>query len=347
MSCYHPLLGYKVGVHPSGKPKYQIVPNYNGVADPEIAKKFDGYSIVVPCGHCIGCRLDKSREWADRMMLELQHTGKAIFLTLTYSNEGLDPENQEKLYNMSDDGCVWFGDFAVPELSLRKRDWQLFMKRLRKYFEPKELRFYASGEYGEATHRPHMHAIIFGLDLEDIKDKVYKFSNEFGDPIFSSRILEETIWKKGMVRIANVSWKTCAYVARYVMKKQYGPERKNAYDSLHVEQPFGLMSRRPGLAGYYYSDDGRVFDPDKVNEVVVDHGEPIKIPIPKYFIRKLEESDPEKYTELKKQRRIYAIDRELLNLSKTDLSLIEMYERDENLKAGDLKKLIRPVDKLL
>lgn len=347
MSCYHPLLGYKIGINPSGKPKYEIVPNYAGVADQEIAKKFDGYTIVVPCGHCIGCRLDKSREWADRMMLELQHTGKAVFLTLTYSNEGLDPENRKKLETMSDDGCVWFDDFAVPELSLRKRDYQLFMKRLRKYFEPTELRFYASGEYGEATHRPHYHAIIFGISLQDIPGLQYRFSNEFGDPIYSSDVLEYDIWKKGMVRISDVSWKTCAYVARYVMKKQYGSKRTDAYDMLNVEQPFGLMSRRPGIAGYYYTDDGRIFDPDKVNEVIVDHGEQRKISIPKYFIRKLEESDPEKYNELKKQRRTFAIDRELLKLSMTDLSLIELYEQEENRKAGAVKNLIRPVDKLL
>ena len=42
-----------------------------------------------------------------------------------------------------------------------------FMKRLRKRFKGKRIRFYMCGEYGEQFDRPHFHACIFGVDFPD------------------------------------------------------------------------------------------------------------------------------------------------------------------------------------
>ena len=84
MSCYNPWLGvpdYEY-LTEEGKRSYKITSRY----DPQLKQMYPG-SIAIPCGHCIGCRLDYSRSWADRMMLELDHTKKAVFVTLTYDNE--------------------------------------------------------------------------------------------------------------------------------------------------------------------------------------------------------------------------------------------------------------------
>lgn len=92
MACYHPLLAWPVGTHPSGKPKYKIT-GYNDweyYRDPDHALVYRSQALEIPCGQCIGCRLQYSREWANRCMLELQHHEHAAFVTLTYDNDHID-----------------------------------------------------------------------------------------------------------------------------------------------------------------------------------------------------------------------------------------------------------------
>ena len=104
--------------------KYKILP-MRWLGEPV----YDKRDIMIPCGGCVECRLAKSREWADRMMLELDHSKTAIFATLTYSPEHIP--------------LSMFDDNDEPIYTLDKRDVQLFMKRLRKRFEPREIRFAA------------------------------------------------------------------------------------------------------------------------------------------------------------------------------------------------------------
>lgn len=96
---------------------------------------------TVPCGRCMGCRLNKTREWGARMIHEMENHDNSVFVTLTYN----------------DDNCNG---------SLNKRDVQLFMKRLRKSIDVK-IKYYIAGEYGDTTKRPHYHAVIFGLSVKD------------------------------------------------------------------------------------------------------------------------------------------------------------------------------------
>lgn len=95
---------------------------------------------MVPCGHCIACRLNKSRGWSIRIMHEVKISKLSCFLTLTYNDENL-PKNK----------------------SLVVGHCQKFFKRLRKNTQLK-LRYFISGEYGEIGNRPHYHAIVFGID---------------------------------------------------------------------------------------------------------------------------------------------------------------------------------------
>ena len=168
MSCYHPLYALpeynprtnKPYLTRNGKPRYRIfksdaVPWEN----PEL--------IQIPCGKCIGCRLDYSRQWANRLMLESEYHDSAYFVTLTY-NEGNLPLH----YYV--DGST--GE-AFPAATLVKRDVQLFMKRLRKAFPDQHIRFYCAGEYGDESLRPHYHLILFGLKLDDLQ--FYARNNDF------------------------------------------------------------------------------------------------------------------------------------------------------------------------
>lgn len=209
MPCYHPLRAFQFG---DAQPVFKV-PQKAGF-------KF----LTLPCGQCIGCRLEHSRQWAVRCMHEAQMHKSSLFLTLTYD------------------------DSSLQSWSLVPRDLQLFMKRLRK-FSVEPIRFYACGEYGEISSRPHFHVLAFGLDLED---KEYLRTTRGGHRLYTSAALDR-LWGKGQCWIGAVSFESAAYCARYVLKKLND-------DSLYVEildpetgewfsrrKEFSRMSRRPGL----------------------------------------------------------------------------------------------------
>ena len=171
--CYHPLKAFEIGKTESGKRKmkvcgydvamvYQLVPGgpwyCSGDINPGSFFNRVVSFVTVPCGKCIGCRLEYSRQWANRCMLELQYHDSSYFVTLTYNEEHVP----RSYYGNPETGE------ALPSLTLCKRDFQLFMKRLRKRFSDDTIRFFMCGEYGPTTFRPHYHAILFGLHLDDL-----------------------------------------------------------------------------------------------------------------------------------------------------------------------------------
>lgn len=310
MSCYHPMFGvFKNEFHDSGGKKFQLVAC---PPDPIQAKMLYPGSVMIPCGKCIGCRLDYSRQWADRMTLELVSAGKGIFVTLTYDDDHInvatDPDTGE----------------AVA-YTLRKKDLSDFIKvlRSRKKFEDRRISFFASGEYGPKTLRPHMHAIIFGVGLDDFSDLTLKGKNNLGQSYYISEEFS-TIWNKGFSLICDVSWQTCAYVSRYVQKKI----GKDLLDlSPEMEPEFSLMSRRPGLGRRYLDEN-----PDCLDYVSISIGSDIegrKIQIPKYFYNQLKLTDKYRFDILKEQRVKFAEDKMLLKLQKTDLSYIDLLGVEE------------------
>lgn len=196
-----------------------------------------GLPLELPCGQCIGCRLERSRQWAVRCMHEASLYEDNVFITLTYSD-----------------------DYLPTDGSLRLCDFQNFMKRLRKKFGS-GVRFYHCGEYGDLSRRPHYHAILFNLDFPDKK----YFTSRNGSPVYTSEILEE-LWGKGICEIGSVTFESAAYVARYVMKKVTGDGAESHYEVVNPETgeitslkpEYTTMSRRPGIgAGWFekYKDD--------------------------------------------------------------------------------------------
>lgn len=320
MSCYHPLVGIFHGEYnDSGKKKYQI---QGGIPLEEVSLIWPG-SVVIPCGHCIGCRLDYSRSWADRMMLELETAGKGLFVTLTYDNDHLPISLSD------DDGIPLAG-------TLCKDDVQRWMKRLRKAFSHLRIRFYLAGEYGDRTFRPHYHCILFGIGLSDISDLREHGVNEFGQRYYISDSFAR-IWNMGFILLSDVSWKTCAYVARYVTKKigSYVLTR----DYLNQLPEFALMSRKPGLGRDYLDLHPDCLDYQSISLLTAEGG--LKISVPKYFLNQLEISDPLRYSEIKAQRKEFASDKFLLELSRTDLSSLDYLEEKENEKLARIRSLSR------
>nr|DAH91916.1 MAG TPA: Replication associated protein [Microviridae sp.] len=267
MSCFKPLIGW-YSKYKNASGKRSIVFNSREALDPY-------HSLSIPCGQCIGCRLEKSRQWAIRCILESQLYQNSYFLTLTYNDEYLPKTGS-----------------LVPE------DLQKFLKRLRRYIEyhgfDKKIRFFACGEYGDHFSRPHYHAIIYNLDIPDLK----RFSTSFsGDTYYTSEIINQ-IWKKGYVIIGQVTFESCAYVARYVTKKITGSQADSYYQGRQPE--FVRMSRRPGIGSAWldqYKSD--VYPHDYI---VIRDG--IKVKPPKYFDKLFEAIAPDEMAMIKSLRSV-------------------------------------------
>lgn len=271
MPCYKPIMALvKRGENGSkGKVTFpKTVPTAAMVAR-------HGAPTPLPCGQCVGCRLERSRQWAVRLVKELKLHDRASFLTLTYH-----PDNLPRTSG------------GLPTLDLEHI--QLFLKKLRKHFEPNRLRFFQCGEYGEQTERPHYHMILFGEDF--CKDREPIENSRTGHPQWISPTLTE-IWGHGRATISNVSFESAAYVARYVVKKVTGKGAEFHYKGRKPE--FVTMSRRPGIGSGYFEEF--VSDIYPSDSVVPDIGRPASLP-PRYFDRLLEKADPVLFEKVKKKR---------------------------------------------
>lgn len=285
MPCYHPLAGYRSReLNPTGK--RNIVFNVN--------QGYRDMPVEVPCGQCIGCRLERSRQWAVRCMHEASLYANNTFITLTYADEHL-PEHK----------------------SLVVSDFQKFMKRLRKEvfsqsYEldsvktlltnyEKRVRFFHCGEYGEKFGRPHYHACLFNLDFKDR----YQFKLENGFPLYRSPTLEK-LWTYGHSSIGTVTFESAAYVARYITKKVTGYAALHHYNDIHPETgeilserrpEYTTMSRRPGIGKDWF--DKYKSDVFPLDKVIMRNK---KIKPPKYYDTQYELSYPSDFAKIKSRR---------------------------------------------
>lgn len=231
--------------------------------------------MTVPCGQCIGCRLERSRQWAIRCMHEASLYEHNSFITLTFNDEHLDPIG-----------------------SLRKSDFQNFMKRLRKAISPERVRFYHCGEYGSKGGRPHHHACLFGYDFKD--KELWRIRNNV--PLYTSKFLD-SIWsldgkQLGFCTVGDVTFESAAYVARYIMKKQLGdPEY---YGDL--VPPYTTMSRRPGVGSKWFDKFGSDVYPD---DFVVIRGQ-LRVKPPKYYDSIFDCENPTEMRKVKRSRQVEA-----------------------------------------
>lgn len=270
MVCYYPLQGYRARyVNDSGR-------------RPVVFNRNDGFSdmpVSVPCGQCIGCRLERSRQWAIRCVHEAQLYQDNCFITLTYSNEYLPVDG-----------------------SLDITHFQKFMKRLRKRFG-KGIRYFHCGEYGAKYRRPHYHAILFNFDF---KDK-YLWKEENAFKLCRSPVLER-LWPFGHSSVGTATFESAAYVARYILKKVNGDAADAHYlggldvdsgEVFKLKPEYTTMSRRPGIGKAWfdkYKDD--VFPYDEV--VLLKRG---KMRPPKYYDFLYELVDPKDMARIKACRK--------------------------------------------
>lgn len=270
MACFAPLTAYRSrDIGKSGKRGITFSRNASLSADP----------IKLPCGQCVGCRLERSRQWAIRCMHEKRFHEVSWFVTLTYDDEHLPPDG-----------------------SLRKADFQKFCKRLRFHKHP--FRFYMCGEYGEVNRRPHYHMILYGMKFDDLK--FYKSVGETS--LYISKELE-SVWQNGFVVIGEVTFESCAYVARYVVDKMTGPSAEDWYSWVdddgvvhEVVPEYNDMSRKPGLGAKYFSKyHAEVYAHDSV----IINGREVRPP--RFYDTRFDTIDPKWMQVLKRKRRRMAL----------------------------------------
>lgn len=374
MSCYHPLKRFVIGedlkhdrdiavirpafVNEDGRLSEvtYLVKGPTGWTDwtapfpprSDTVKAVSGQ--IIRCGHCIGCRMDKSKEWANRCLLELQYHKSAYFLTLTYDEQHVPisyyphPETGE----------------AQPSLTLRKKDFQAFMKRLRKRIEPQKVRYFAAGEYGDQTQRPHYHAIVFGLELGDL---VPYGCNAQGQMLYTSDFLQ-SVWSTrkaptrhgsvtplaadpgyfydtwGRITVAPVTWQTCAYTARYTVKKLYGNDAK-AYEQFNIEPPFLAMSTHPGIGQQYYDDHKDEIQEFEFISVATETGGR-KFRNPYFFEKKLQcDMSEDDFAIRKVDRQAMMLEARKAQLAQSSLTYGELLSVQERNLKSRIKKLKR------
>lgn len=278
----------------------------------------------IPCGRCIGCRFEKSRQWAMRCVHEASMHNENCFLTLTFDDENL--VKRENPYTVD------------------KEDFQKFMKRLRKITKQK-IGYYHCGEYGEKTQRPHYHACVFNYDFPD--KQFAKLSG--GHRLYVSEILNGTklmqerfphlrnrintpeyhpkgtslegqrkkqikgLWPYGVCLIGDVTFQSAAYTARYIMKKINGQkkdevnpktglkpyERQNLQGEIvEVEPEYVTMSKRPAIGRTWLEKYKKDMYP---KDFVTVNGKRMKPP--KYYDRYMEEHEPFEMDYVKDKRK--------------------------------------------
>lgn len=317
MSCYHPLRAVVLGTKPNGKKDIRI---FKGS---DFSFEVPGYEYIqIPCGHCIGCRLKYSRVWADRCLAEASYYDDNVFLTLTYDDDHLpDP-------NLLEDGS------PSPVHPLVKRDLQLFMKRLRKAFPDQHIRYFACGEYGPKNLRPHYHIILFNLKLSDLK-LLYKNDQAFR--YYTSESISK-LWPNGFHILTSVNWSTCAYVARYVVKKQKGVGAA-IYEKYNYPPEFTLMSRKPGIGRQYFEDhaidiyyDGSfISTPDGSKRIFPN----------KYYDNLFDIEYPDAAFVLDEDKKAIIENNNKMKLNLTSLSYLDMLQSEEINKLSRVKVLQR------
>jgi len=206
------------------------------------------------------------------------------FITLTYRDDNLPPHG-----------------------NLIKKDFQLFMKRLRKHFSHIKIRYYHCGEYGAQFKRPHFHACLFGLDF---LDKIF-FKELNGQATFTSATLE-VLWPQGFALIGDVTFDSAAYIARYIMKKINGEQAERHYETvsettgeiIQMNPEYTTMSRGGkdghGIGSTWFEKYKKDIYPDNF---VVLKGKKMKPP--RYYQQRYEIENPEAYKALQKKNKAF------------------------------------------
>lgn len=242
MNCLNPL---KIALSDSSRQKRQ------SMLDMPLEYRYASH-IYVPCGKCEACLTNRRSQWTFRLKQELKDSTSCFFFTLTYDDFNLPFKRS--------------GNVTLP--CVRKRDVQLFLKRLRKRIEPFKIRYFIVSEYGPSTFRPHYHGVIFNFPQE-LKNKLDDIINES--------------WQLGFIRIDPITDGRIHYVTGYCLDNSQIPQS--------YEKNFMLCSRRPALGSNFLYVPGVVdyceSNSSDIWRFVDSNGKAQCVKLPKYYRERL------------------------------------------------------------
>lgn len=339
MSCFYPFRGIKF-LQPDGKYKVKIVGSalrskdlmdldaltFSGILNTETGE-VDADVVQIPCGKCIGCRMQYSREWADRIVIEsMMYPESSWFITLTYDDDHLPM------------GQILLNGDIFPTVS--RDDLTRFLDALRQKFHRlghDGIRYYAAAEYGDMSLRPHYHICFFNLPISEMDLKFYK-RNIQGDQLYNVDWLSD-LWSKGFVVVGKLNWKTAAYTARYVLKKWKKSTDKLGFDPfevLGIENQWARMSRMPGISKPYFDAHfSKIYEYDCIQ---LPSGQRISPPL--YFDKLYKEIAPDHLEAVKLNRMINGAIKRDESLSRIDLSEVDYFTLQESKKNTATKTLL-------
>lgn len=341
--CLNPIIAYMRYNPFTEKNELSGFKNFNKLCDTfgfkditinsMLSEQFGNNTVLLPCRKCINCQLNRSQEWAIRNTLESKDYDKnqCLFITLTYDNDNVS-HLKCKVINKNN------GKSSVV-LSLRKLDLQHFIKKLRNVFNDKKIRFFACGEYGGITLRPHYHILLYGLSIDDIKvkhykDKSYSFEEKYetkNGVFYYSELLEHEIWSKGFVDLSTFSTFTASYVSRYCTKKA-GDIKKLQHFVFEngFQDVFNLMSTKPGIAkNYFIKNMDKIYKDDEFLYHFDD--KTIKLKPFAYFDKLYDIERPDEFKFIKNNRKDFADVFRYFNELDTDITISEYLRNNSDL----------------
>jgi hypothetical protein len=227
----------------------------------EYEKPFKGYlqfkhnpHVIVSCGVCPDCKSRRVSDWVFRLQVEERNSSSAYFITLTYD----------------DDHVPLIENNGITLQTLNPKDLTDYWKRLRYHDDNNNIKYYACGEYGGQTSRPHYHAIVF-----NVKDK---------NNILKAWSLKSENNPMGFVDIGTVTGSSIAYVCKYVDKRRFGEIQDLDYVDPRVPE-YSVNSN--GLGKSYLTESIIKYYKDDLTRVTVRNFEEKDIPMPRYYRKKI------------------------------------------------------------
>ncbi|AXH75012.1 MAG: replication initiator protein [Microviridae sp.] len=220
----------------------------------QVVNPIKGEIMPVRCGKCLPCRSFKAGQWTVRLKEQEKCSKNSYFITLTLDDENLP--------------------WAYDKPTLSKRDLQLWFKTIRNHYPDMKFKYYAVGEYGSQTNRPHYHVLMFNTEIKE------KF-------IFEK--LVEYSWNKGFIHVGEITEASIRYVAGYLEKGIMG--EKPLED---VQRLFSLMSKGIGKG---YIETHKTYH-EKTKKFEYSTGGGSYISLPRYYRDKIfSQNDKEAYSE--------------------------------------------------
>lgn len=344
MGCTNPMLRFKDGQVTNLRAYLKKADEHKVL---EGIKK--GELSLLSCGDCTGCRLSYANRWAAKCYLESLYHYNTHFATLTYDDAHIPILNKDTAEIRNGKGVIFNPE--VEKETLFPRDLQLFWKRLRRAMERKgiyntdgDFKYFSAGEYGGKTMRPHYHAVIFGMRLED-PDDIEQLYRRNGVVHFTSKWLSE-IWGNGFVDLAASNYEAARYVAQYSLKKHRTRQEKLEMQKLGYIPECTFKSNRGGAIGaeYYQDHKDEIYAQDYI--IIPSKNRSLKVKPPHQYDVMFDREhgghteyddaedknikvESEEMQEIKRKRRQIANDNLWEELKGTELSWIEYLKNQE------------------